>query len=122
MKTLEEYYEAIPNLEHREIFTGVINWVLQTYPDLYLEMKWNQPMILDHGTFIISFWPAQNHMSVALETTLFNRYRDTIEQAGYKTTKKVFQIRWTQEINNKLLQTMIDDTILEKKDYNRFWL
>lgn len=119
--TLVDYIDRIEQDEHKEIFQSLLDWVNKEFPTLKLEFKWNQPMFLDHGTFIIAFSHAKNHFSVAPETVIMNQFRSDIEQ-HYTAKKKIFQIKWNQDINYHLLRVIIAATMEEKKDYDKFWL
>ncbi|WP_419790875.1 hypothetical protein RCF73_11830 [Staphylococcus chromogenes] len=46
METFEDFLETIEKPEYREKFKNVIEKLLADYPELTLEIKWNQPMLL----------------------------------------------------------------------------
>lgn len=119
--TIVEYLDTIPKQENREQFHNLIKWVQKEFSALELLIKWNQPMFLDHGTFILAFSHAKNHLSVGPEKLILDQYRTEIEKE-YTAKKMLFHIKWTQEINYDLLKTIIIATIHEKKDYDKFWL
>lgn len=119
--TLIDYLDTIENVEHRETFSSLLTWVQQEFPNLVLEIKWNQPMFLDHGTFIIAFSKAKHHFSVGPEKMILDRFRDQVEE-HYVAKKMLFQIKWNQVINYHLLRVLIAATIEKKKDYDKFWL
>ena len=50
-------------------------------------------MFTDHGTFIIGFSIAKNHLAVAPESAGINHFSDEIVQAGYDHTKQLVRIR-----------------------------
>ena len=52
---VEEYLDSIADGRHRAEFKELLDWVHATWPQLVCEVKWNQPMFMDHGTFIIGF-------------------------------------------------------------------
>ena len=65
IKTLDEYLATIPNDDNRARMVDVLNWVAERYPALELRIAWNQPMFTHHGTFIIGFSTASQHMAMA---------------------------------------------------------
>jgi uncharacterized protein YdhG (YjbR/CyaY superfamily) len=78
-------------------------------------------MFTDHGTFIIGFSVAKNHMAVAPERAGIEKFADQITRAGYDHTKEIFRIPWKSPLDFALLEKMIAFTISEKKDYTTFW-
>lgn len=62
MKIFEDYLAQIDNPQHRERTETVLNWVAEKYPNLEPEIAWNQPMFTNHGTFIIGFSVAKQHL------------------------------------------------------------
>lgn len=78
-------------------------------------------MFTDHGTFIIGFSVAKNHMAVAPERAGIIRFTEEIKGAGYDHTKEIFRIPWKSPVDFTLLEKMIAFNISEKKDYTTFW-
>ena len=121
MDTLQEYLETIPNDDHRTRLEHVIQWGAETFPELKVEIKWNQPMMTHNGTFIISFSASSKHFSVAPEPQVLNEFRDKLTEAGYSHSKALFRILWTQEVNYALLEEIIERSIEFKKGSKTFW-
>ena len=121
MDTLQEFLETVPNEEHRAQLQHVIEWVQREFPELKLEIKWNQPMLTHHGTFIIAFSAAKNYFTVAPEIQVLTEYLDRIKETGYGRTKMKFQIRWNQEVDYDLLKDIIERCIEFKKGSTTFW-
>lgn len=67
MKIFDEFLKTISNSDNRKKLKNVLSWVNKNYPFLVTELKWNQPMFIDHGTFIIGFSVAKDHFSIAPE-------------------------------------------------------
>ena len=120
--TLEEYLRHIDSDGNRVVFHRLLKWAIETFPQLDLKMKWNQPMFLDHGTFIISFGVAKKHISVSPEKLILDEFRDEIEESGYGHSKMLFRVKYADSINYNLLKRIISRCIEVKKDYNHFWL
>ena len=78
-------------------------------------------MYTDHGTFIIGFSVAKQHMAVALEGVVADHFSREILQSGYDHTKELIRIRWDRPVDYELLEKMIAFNILEKANCTTFW-
>lgn len=121
MKTFTDYLEKIDHPSHRERVKEVLQWVKSKYPHLKPEIKWNQPMFTDHGTFIIGFSVAKKHMAVAPESAAIAYAKSDIEKAGYDYTKQLIRIPWDQPVKYSLLEKIIDFNISDKANCTTFW-
>ncbi|MFD1032367.1 iron chaperone [Metaplanococcus flavidus] len=121
MKIFEEFLQGIDDPSQRDRTEEVLAWTAKTYPHLEPAIKWNQPMFTDHGTYIIGFSVAKEHMSVAPEQAAMTRFETDIEQAGYNHTKELFRIPWKKQLDYNLLEKMIDFNISDKADCTTFW-
>lgn len=119
--TLAEYMDTIVSSENREKFLTIIDWVKEEFPQLELLFKWNQPMFLDHGTFIVGFSHAKNHISIAPEKEVLDHFTNDIKKQ-YTYSKKLFHIKWAQEVDYVLLKNIIQHSIELKRNYDKFWL
>jgi len=97
MDTLQQYLATVPDEKHREAMESLIEWVANSFPELRLEIKWNQPMMIRNDTFIIAFSAAAHYVSIAPETTVLYEFLDRIKESGYGHTKMKFQITWDQK-------------------------
>ena len=121
MKEFTDFLEGIDNLQHRERTEEVLTWVNEKYPQLKPEIKWNQPMFTDHGTYIIGFSTSKQHLAVAPENAGINHVADDIEKAGYDYTKGIIRIKWKNPVDYSLLEKMIEFNIFDKADCTTFW-
>lgn len=121
METLHEYLETISTEDHRAKLAEVIKWVTSTFPNLTLEIKWNQPMMTHNGTFIIGFSASNKHFSVSPELQVLEEYRNKLDEAGYSHSKALFRILWKQDVNYPLLEEIIERSIEFKKGSKTFW-
>ncbi len=119
MENFIEYIDAIENIEHREKFRNFLTWMIDTHPELETRFAWKQPMFTYNGTFIIGFSVAKNHFSVAPE--ILELFIDDVKASNYSFGKKLFQIKWNEEINYSLIDKIIKVNIEEKKDMTTFW-
>ena len=99
----------------------VLKWVAAGFPNLKPKIAWNQPMFTDHGTFIIAFSAARNHMSVAPEGAVINKFSEEIIKSGYEHSKRLFRIPWDSPVDYALLKRVIEFNIKDKADYKVFW-
>lgn len=123
METLDDFLETIDKEAHREKLKNVLQTILENYPDLTMEIKWNQPMLLykDNGSFILGFSKAKPHFAISPEKYTLDTFADDIKDAGYQMTKMFLKIKWTDEVNYDLLYRIIDFNIKDKKDSSSFW-
>lgn len=121
MKVLTEFLAGIDNPSHRERIEEVFTWIKNNYPNLKTELKWNQPMFTDHGTYIIGFSLSKKHMSVAPESVTMSHVEEDIVKAGYDYTTEIVRIPWNQPVDYSLLEKMIDFNIQDKVNCTTFW-
>lgn len=121
MQIFSEFLQSIEHPLHREKVTEVLTWVHDQYPTLKREVKWNQPMFTDHGTFIIGFSTSKKHLAVAPEGVVINHVKDDIAKAGYDHTKQLIRMPWELPVDYSLLKKIIDFNILDKADCTTFW-
>ena len=53
MKQFTEFLTAIENPDNRDKLSHILEWIYQEFPRLEPVIKWNQPMFIAHGTYII---------------------------------------------------------------------
>jgi uncharacterized protein YdhG (YjbR/CyaY superfamily) len=121
MEVFLEYLAKIEDPRHRARMEEIFHWIAQKFPNLTPKIAWNQPMFTDHGTFIIGFSVAKQHMAVALERVVSERFSNEIEQAGYDHTKELIRIRWDRPVDYALLEKMIAFNITDKANCETFW-
>lgn len=121
MKEFQKYLDSIDNPTHRQRMEQLLMHVSEKYPKLKREIRWGQPMFSDHGTFIIAFSTYKQHIAVAPEAVVLNRFDEDIKKAGYRRTKETFSIKWTDEIDFDLIDRMVEYNIEDKKDMIKFW-
>lgn len=121
MEVFAEYLERINNLQHRSRVEEVLGWIINNFPNLTPKIAWKQPMFTDHGTFIICFSVAKQHMSVAPEKVGIQHFSDDIVKSGYEYSKELIRIPWDGPIDYSLLKKIIEFNILDKKECSTFW-
>jgi uncharacterized protein YdhG (YjbR/CyaY superfamily) len=121
MEVFAEYLSHIDNPQHHARTEEVLGWVVKSFPNLVPKIAWNQPMFTDHGTFIIGFSVAKQHLAIAPEKAGINHFSDEIVQSGYEFSKELLRIRWDSPVDFSLLKNIIQFNILEKSEYSTFW-
>ncbi len=121
MKEFTDYLNAITNKDQRARLENIFTWIKETFPQLTPRLAWNQPMFTDHGTFIVGFSTAKNHISIANEFAGLEEFKDQILAAGYTHGKMLWKITNDQEVDYGLLERMITFNIEEKKECTTFW-
>ena len=121
MEVFLNFLVEIKDSMHRERTEEVLSWIKNKYPQLKTEMKWNQPMFTDHGTFIIGFSVSKKHLAVAPESVAITFVEDAIVEAGYDYTKQLIRILWSQPVDYKLLEKLIEFNIHDKENSLTFW-
>lgn len=101
--------------------TEVFAWIDATFPTLEHAVKWNQPMYVDHGTFILGFSAAKGHWAFTPEASALRQFRDEVVAAGYDPTENIVRVRWDQEPDRGLLQRIIAFNIEDKAETTTFW-
>lgn len=120
LEMFNEFLSNIDNLENQKKIADILIWVNNNF-ELDKKVAWNQPMFTNHGTFIIGFSVAKNHISIAPESKTIAKFSQEILKSGYTHTKEIFRIKWDDKINYTLLKEIIEYNIEDKKDYDAFW-
>ena len=121
MEPFNDFLNKIENDDHRQKLIDLLQWIIDTYPNLTPEFKWNQPMFTHNGTFIIAFSTAKRHVAVAPEKVALDRFADTLTEAGYSYSSQIFRMKWNQPFDYDLIKKIIDFNIEDKKDDKTFW-
>jgi len=121
MDNIYQFLESITDVENRDKFARIIDWVQNTFPELMLEMKWNQPMFIHHGTYIIAFSVAKAHFSFSPEEAGIEVFRDEAKSTGYQTTKMLIKVKWSDDVNYDFIEKVIRFNMKDKKECKTFW-
>ncbi|MER0468889.1 iron chaperone [Bacillus cabrialesii subsp. cabrialesii] len=121
MEFFSEFLAGIDDPVHRERTEEVLAWIKNKYPHLHTEMKWNQPMFTDHGTFIIGFSVSKKHLAAAPESVTITHAEEDIVKTGYDYTKELIRIPWNGPVDYPLLEKMIEFNIRDKASCSTFW-
>ncbi|MDR2975145.1 MAG: DUF1801 domain-containing protein [Propionibacteriaceae bacterium] len=121
MDTLQDYLDTITNTQHSARFTEIFAWIAAEFPALEARIAWNQPMFTDHGTYIIGFSDARDHINFSPEPQAVTPFADAITAAGYSMGKRIVRIPDSQPVDYELLRAIIEFNITDKADCQTFW-
>lgn len=121
MGDFKEYLDAIDDADQQDKMNQILTWIQENYPELETRIKWNQPMFLHEGTYIIGFSYSKHHIAVAPETKAIKKFKDCIEETGFSYTDNIIKIRWEDSIPYNLIEELIEYNIEDKKGYEKFW-
>ena len=121
MEEFEEYLSKINTPQHKARMSEILQWVQKKYPQLVGKIAWNQPMFTDHGTFIISFSLANQHIAMGPEKQTMVELADLIQKSGYEHGKMLIKFPWDKPIDYDLISKIIEYNIIEKDGINTFW-
>lgn len=121
MGDFKEYLDAIDDADQQDKMNQILTWIEESYPELETRIKWNQPMFLHEGTYIIGFSYSKHHIAVAPETKAIKKIKDYIEGTGFSYTDNIIKIRWEDSIPYNLIEESIEYNIEDKKGYEKFW-
>lgn len=121
MIQFDNYLETIENIEIRKKLISIFEWIESTYEELEPVIKWNKPMYIHHGTFIIGFSSAKKHINIAPEEPAITKFENKIKKLGYSRTKMLIQIKENQVVDYRLLKDIVDFVMIDKRDIKSFW-
>jgi len=121
MQEFERFLDDIVDPTHKQKTTEVIEWVHKTFPELQTRFAWNQPMFIDHETFIVGFSVAKQHLAVAPELAGIIHFTNDIKKAGYEHSQQLIKFPWNKPIDYELLRRVIQFNIEDKANVFTFW-
>lgn len=121
MDTFQTFIDEIPNPEHRQRFSEVLEHVSKTFPQLEKRFAWNQPMFTDHGTFIIAFSVAKKHMAFAPEWAGIQHFKERMAETGVDHSTMIIRMPWDKTFDYELLDDMIRYNLEDKVNCTSFW-
>ncbi len=121
MEIFADFLSRMDNPLHRARAEEVFGRIAAAFPGLMPEVRWNQPMFTDHGTFIIGFSASKTHLAVAPEKAVISRFSEEIGKAGYDHTKELIRIPWDAPVDYALLEKLIRFNMQDKAECKTFW-
>jgi uncharacterized protein YdhG (YjbR/CyaY superfamily) len=117
----KDFIEGIHDESNKNKLITIFEFIKNKFPNLTPRFAWNQPMFTDHGTFIIAFSVAKNHISVAPEAKAIQEFKKDIEKSQYECSSMIFRIKFAQETDLMLLERIIKFNIIDKAEHSKFW-
>lgn len=122
-KIWNEYVNSIKNivLILKDKMVSIFQFMEEKFPELVLEIKWNQPMFSFNNSFIIAFSVWKNHISISPEKYAIDMYKEKLLSFNYEATANLFKIKKDQEVNFDLLFEIINFKIKDKSNSKTFF-
>ena len=122
-KIWNKYVNSIKNIDPilKDKIVSIFEFIEEKFPELVLEIKWNEPMFLFNNSFIIAFSVWKNHVSIAPEKYAMDIYQEKLLSFNYEVTSNLFKIKKDQEVNFDLLLEIINFKIKDKSNSKTFW-
>ncbi|MDR2897141.1 MAG: DUF1801 domain-containing protein [Propionibacteriaceae bacterium] len=121
MQTIDEHLNNLTRPNHAARLREIFAWIASEFPQLESRIAWNQPMFTDHGTFIIGFSDAADHINFSPEPEAIAPFVDAIKAAGYSMGKRIVRIPDAVAVDYDLLGKIIAFNIADKADVATFW-
>ncbi|MBK0348002.1 DUF1801 domain-containing protein [Aerococcaceae bacterium zg-ZJ1578] len=118
---MQAYIQELQNPIQAQQLQQIYDLIQTEFAKLEYVVKWNQPMFLDHGTYIIGFSVSKHYVNVAPEIATMEHFAAEIQARQYATTKNYLKLGATDTVDLDLIRRMIAFNIEEKKDYQKFW-
>lgn len=80
--------------------------ILDQFPQLHVEIAWNQPMIKHGDTYVFGVSASKNHLTIApFDAELIDQMRPRL--GSYKVNKKTIQVPQDWQVDTELLHDLI---------------
>jgi uncharacterized protein YdhG (YjbR/CyaY superfamily) len=108
-ETPTHYFESIDKTQARTM-KKIFKAITSKYPDLELVMAWNQPMIRKGTSYLFGISASTNHISIApWDQKVLEKYAPKFSE--YRITKKTIALPNDWEVDEKLIQAIIKDSL-----------
>ena len=108
-ETPAQYYKTLTPAQSKTI-RAIFKAIQSKYPDLELVIAWNQPMLKVDKSYIFGVSAATNHILIApWNQDVLKKYAPKF--AEHKVNKKTIGLPNDWEVDAKLLQAMIKDSL-----------
>lgn len=121
LSIFEDYIIGIDKKEIQDKFRDLLIFVIEKFPFLETAVKWNQPMFLNKGTFIISFNASKKNLNIAPEIAAMTHFQELIQQSDVTHTKMYVQMNWDKPFDLNLIEELIEYNIKDKNNMSTFW-
>lgn len=98
------YQDSTKGFTLREI----INFILNSFPDLHCKLAWNVPQICRGSEYVFGVSALKNHLALApWSTEVIESFKAELENEGYVVKKNLFQVPSDWEIDRELLNGLV---------------
>jgi len=110
-ETPTQYFKSIDQTQAKTI-KKMMKAISDNYPDLELEIAWNQPMLRKGTMYVFGASVSKNHISIApWSTEVLDKFRPKLTE--YRVTKKMITVPNDWDVDIKLLQAMVKARLAE---------
>jgi uncharacterized protein YdhG (YjbR/CyaY superfamily) len=104
--TVAKYISAAPE-KARPHLKDIRAAIKSAVPKAEEEISWGKPYYRYHG-MLAGFDAFKNHVSFEIwADELEKQHRDKLEERGYKTGKRTFQISYDQDVPTAVIKTLV---------------
>jgi uncharacterized protein YdhG (YjbR/CyaY superfamily) len=108
-ETPAHYFKSIDPIQAKTV-KAIFKAIQSKYPELELVIAWNQPMVRVGKEYIFGVSVSKNHISIApWNQDVLKKY--TPKFSDYRITKKTIALPNDWEVDTKLIQAMIKDSL-----------
>lgn len=108
-ETPAEYFKTLEGSQQKTV-KAIFKAIQSKYPDLELVVAWNQPMLKKDKSYLFGVSVATNHILIApWDLDVLKKY--TPKFKDYKVNKKTIALPNDWEVDAKLLQAMMKDSL-----------
>ncbi len=105
-KDVDEYISAAPD-QTRSHLEAIRTAIKSAVPKAEEGISWGKPYYRFHG-MLAGFDAFKNHVSFEIwADELESKDRKALEDEGYKTAKRTFQIRYDQKVPSAAIKSMV---------------
>jgi len=120
MSILTDYTKKLDESQRKRL-NEIFVWLADNFPQLEGLIRWNQPMFTDHGTLIVAFAPAKQHLAIALEIEAMNHFEPVIAERQYSTSTELVRIPWSVPFDYDFLRAIVEFNLIDKANVKTFW-
>ena len=107
--TPAQYFSSIDKTQAKTMKT-IFKAITSKYPELELVMAWNQPMIRQGKNYLFGISASTHHISIApWDQKVLAKYAPKFSE--YRITKKTIALPNDWEVDAKIIQAMIKDSL-----------
>ena len=108
-ETPADFFKSLDS-QQAKTSKAIFKAIQSKYPKLELVIAWNKPMLMQGKTYVFGIATAKNHILIApWDQEVLKSYLPKLK--GYKVNKKTIQVPNDWEVDVKLLQSIVKDSL-----------